>query len=151
MFKIPLLILALSAAGSASAAEPKTSADWTSLAQCAGAYRANAQIKDPNRAPSMRVMISDQADMYVSAAVKRHRQVTKSSTAQAKQAVDAVLLASARRFGGMSRDALDKVIDGCPQPEDRAPALGSGAAGAHTKKRGFLRNRAFPLRPSSDQ
>jgi hypothetical protein len=117
MPKIPLLILALTAAGAASAAEPKAPTDWTSLAQCAGAYQANAQIQDPDRAPSMRAMISDQAGLCVKAAVARHRLAVKSSPDQARQAVDAVVLASARRFGGMSRDALDTVIDTCPQPE----------------------------------
>jgi hypothetical protein len=118
MLKITLAVLALAATTAAWAAEPHKPADWKALAQCAGAYQANAVIRDPSRPSSMKAAIVDQADVYVAAATARNRQMTHASASEAKRAVNVAAEATARRYSGSPRDALDQFIDACPQPDD---------------------------------
>jgi hypothetical protein len=59
----------------------------------------------------MTAQVSDVADDY-SAAAKRLR---GGSATASRQAVDARVAEQARLFGGQPRDAVEKVIDACPQ------------------------------------
>ena len=107
-----IAILAPLATPAMAAAAP---ADWTALADCAAAYRANAAIKDPSRAPSMRAQISDEADSYLKAALAPYRAATKQPAAKARDALKAYVVRRTPDFARQSRDAIDHFIDVCPQ------------------------------------
>lgn len=88
---------------------------WEALADCAAAYRANAQIPDPNRAPSMRASISDEANEYATAAVERLRGQTKVSADKAGRSVQARVTKRAADFGRQPRSDVEHFIEACPQ------------------------------------
>jgi catechol 2,3-dioxygenase-like lactoylglutathione lyase family enzyme len=88
---------------------------WQVLADCSAAYRANSQIADPDRAPSMKAMISEEADDYAKAATGAYRRHTKASADQAGRAVQAYVAKRVPDFAGQPRLAVEHVIDACPQ------------------------------------
>lgn len=92
-------------------AAPKA-AKWQAFADCAAAYRANAAIKDPERAASMTAMISETADDYRKAAVKAHR------GRDAQRAVAERIALKTATFAQQSRAEVERFIDACPQTED---------------------------------
>jgi hypothetical protein len=108
-----LVVLVLLGAPTFASAAP---ADWKALADCAAAYRANSQIKDPDRAPSMKAMISDEADAYLKAALPAYRAATKATAAKAQMALKAYVAKRAPDFARQNRDAIDHFINACPQP-----------------------------------
>lgn len=89
---------------------------WPVFADCAAAYLANARIADPDRPASMTSQVSDVADDYAKAARNRYRRQFRSSAAAARRAVQARIDRQAQRFAGQSREAVEHVIDACPQP-----------------------------------
>lgn len=112
MIKAIAVFMLLGVPSAASAAP----ADWQALADCAAAYRANSQIRDPDRAPSMKAMISEEADDYVKAALPAYRAATRATDAKAQMALKAYVAKRARDFARQNRDAIDRFIDACPQP-----------------------------------
>jgi hypothetical protein len=89
--------------------------DWQKVAECAAAYRANSQIADANRAPSMRAMIADQASDYEKAAVQRYSAEKKTEQNATQKAVIAYIDKAVLNFSHQPRSAVEKFIDGCPQ------------------------------------
>jgi len=100
----------LAAAASAAAAGP---ADWRAYADCAAAYRANAQLSDPDRPASMTAQISEVAADYAREAARRLAH--PASKAAARRAAEARIAGQAKRLAGQSRAAVEKLIDACPQ------------------------------------
>jgi len=91
---------------------------WQTLADCAGTYRANSQIRDPDRASAMKAMIADQSNMYIAAAKVQFRKQTQGSAAAADKSVTGAVTQSTRRFAKMPRPALERFIEACPQPDN---------------------------------
>jgi hypothetical protein len=89
--------------------------DWQIVAQCAAAYRANAQIADPSRTPSMKAMITDQASDYEKAAIEKYSAEKDALQDAAQKSVAAYIEKAVRRFAQQPRSAIEKFIDGCPQ------------------------------------
>jgi hypothetical protein len=83
---------------------------WTVYADCAAAYLANARIADPDRPAAMTAQVSDVSRDYQAAAVARYR-----SAKGAAAAVRARIERQAKVFAARPRDAVEKVIDACPQ------------------------------------
>lgn len=110
--RILIALAALAAAGPAGARAP----DWRVYADCAAAYLANARIADPGRPASMTAQVSDVADDYAKAARERyHRQREVSREAAARQ-VAAHIDEQARKLAAQPREAVERLIDACPQP-----------------------------------
>jgi len=107
MKAILLLAASLAAGGPAAAAAPR----WTVLADCAAAYRANARLADPDRPAAMTAQISDVAEDYAAAARKAH------AGKDAKRDVAARIEAQAHRDAALPREAVERIIDACPQVE----------------------------------
>jgi hypothetical protein len=83
---------------------------WTVYADCAAAYLANARVADPDRPAAMTAQISDVAKDYEAAAQARYRPAKG-----ARRAVRARIERQARVFAGRPREAVEKIIDACPQ------------------------------------
>jgi hypothetical protein len=98
--------LAWPGADPAAAAPP----GWRVYADCAAAYLANARIADPDRPAAMTAQISDVAKDYEAAARARYRPATG-----AGRAVRTRIERQARAFYGQPREAVEKIIDACPQ------------------------------------
>jgi len=107
------MIAALLAQG----APAEAATDWRALAACAGAYRANAAIADPDRPAAMSAQVSEVGDDYAKAAVKAYRASGKVSPAAARRAVEAYAARRRGAFARQSREAIDKFIEACPQTE----------------------------------
>ena len=93
--------------------------DWTVYADCAAAYLANARLADPDRPAAMVAQVSDVADDYSAEARSRYRRQLKGSRAAAGRAVHARVERQTPLFGGQPREAVEHVIDACPQVGDR--------------------------------
>jgi len=91
---------------------------WQNLADCAAANRANADIVDPARAPSIKARISDRADAYATAAIREFLQHTKQPYGRAEQVVNERIAQRAQNFSGQSRLAIAKFVYACPQLGD---------------------------------
>ena len=102
-----ILLLAASLAAGGAAAAPR----WTVLADCAAAYRANARLADPDRPAAMTAQISEVAEDYAAAARKAH------AGKDAKRDVAARIEAQAHRDAALPREAVERIIDACPQVE----------------------------------
>ena len=89
--------------------------EWQGVAECAAAYRANALIADPSRAPSMRAMITDQASDYEKAATEKFAAEKKTTPDAARKSIAAYIDKLVRRFEQQPRSVIEKFIDGCPQ------------------------------------
>jgi hypothetical protein len=83
---------------------------WSVYADCAAAYLANARIADPDRPAAMTAQISDVAKDYEAAARARYRPARG-----ARQAVRVRIERQAKVFSGEAREAVERVIDACPQ------------------------------------
>jgi hypothetical protein len=83
---------------------------WTVYADCAAAYLANARIADPDRPAAMTAQVSDVSRDYEAAAVARYRPAKGSGTA-----VRARIERQAKALAARPREAVEKVIDACPQ------------------------------------
>lgn len=108
-------LLALSLPLSAAAATP---ARWTTLADCAAAYQANARLADPDRPASMTAQISDVASDYAKAAAHAYRQQAGGTASQSKHAVDARIASKTSTFGARPREEVERFIDACPQTDN---------------------------------
>ena len=104
--------LGLLLAGHAAAA-PQPS--WRTLADCAGAYEANARVADPDRPVAMVGQMRDVAEDYARAARAAFQQRGGAGAAAARRAVKAQADATAARLAKAPRDAAEKLIDACPQ------------------------------------
>ena len=104
---------ATAAAGSSLAAAPGPA--WKVYADCAAAYLANARLADPDRPAAMTAQVSDVANDYSAAAVARRRAQLGGSKAAAGRAVAARVAEKARAFAARPREAVEQVIDACPQ------------------------------------
>jgi hypothetical protein len=93
---------------------------WTTLADCATAYRANwlDRRSDPNRAPQMKAMIRDQSEDYRKSAASAYATSMHVSSADALHAVEDYIKSKLKKFETMDGNGrLDTFIDNCPQPE----------------------------------
>jgi hypothetical protein len=90
---------------------------WTAYADCAGAYVANARVADPDRPATMTGQMSDVAQDYAKAARARYRHERKAGASAAQSAVSARIESTARRLSAQPREAAEKLIDACPQPD----------------------------------
>lgn len=107
-----IAVIAFAASGPAAARAP----DWRVYADCAAAYLANARLADPGRPAAMTAQVSDVAEDYAKAARERyHRQREVSRKAAARQ-TDAQIEARARAMAKRPREAVERIIDACPQP-----------------------------------
>lgn len=111
--KTAVLILILIALASPAAA--KLSPRWKAYATCAAAYRVNAAIADPGRSASMKSQISETAAEYEVAAVERYRLEMAADEPTAKAKVAAYVRARAPGLRKQTREAVEHVIDTCPQ------------------------------------
>ena len=90
---------------------------WTAFADCAAAYRVNADLADPSRAATMKAMVSEEAGDYRTAALAHYRQKNPTGSTGAEQAVDGRIIASASAYARKSREQVEHVIDACPQTD----------------------------------
>ncbi|HEY2358722.1 MAG TPA: hypothetical protein VGH86_14815 [Phenylobacterium sp.] len=97
--------------GPAAAEQPR----WMVLADCAAAYRANAQISDPGRPASMTTMVSEVADDYAKAAALAYRKRTKAPAAREGDVVQARIGQRTSEFRRQPRTDVEHFIDACPQ------------------------------------
>jgi hypothetical protein len=88
---------------------------WTAYADCAGAYRANAQVADSQRPASMTAQISEVAADYAAEAVKRWRRQAHGAQAAGRRAVETRAAQRAKVLGAQPREAVEHVIETCPQ------------------------------------
>ena len=89
---------------------------WQVYADCAAAYLANARIADPDRPAAMTAQVSDVADDYAKAARERYRRQREVSRKAAARQVAAHIDGQARRLAAQPREAVERLIDACPQP-----------------------------------
>ena len=104
---------ALAVAGPALAAGPAPG--WSVYADCAAAYLANARLADPGRPASMTAQVSEVADDYAAAAAARYRKAHAVPAEAAQRAVRARIDRLAAAYRGQAREAVERVIDACPQ------------------------------------
>lgn len=102
----------------ACATPPRPAADWRGFARCAAAYRVNAALADPARGASMTAMVSEVADEYATAAVRKYKAAQNASDQQALDAVDSLQRSAALEFGGLPREKVEGFIESCPQPDE---------------------------------
>lgn len=108
-------LLALGLPPSTAAAAP---ARWTTLADCAAAYQANARLSDPNRPAAMTAQISDLAGDYARAAADAYRQQAARTEPRSTRAVAERIANKASTFGVRPREEVERFIDACPQIEN---------------------------------
>ena len=107
-----LLAALIAAAGPAAGA---LAVGWDAYADCAAAYRVNAQIADPDRPAAMTAQISEVAGDYAAAAKARYARRFGTGKSAAGRAVAARIGRQAQRLAGQPREAVEKIIDACPQ------------------------------------
>src|SRR4051812_5376068 len=112
-----ILVLALLGAPGLGLAAAPAAPDWQGLPDCAAAYSPNAKIADPDRAPAMKASISELADDYAAAAVRRNRRQARTSEASAVEAVRARVAKGEADFSGRARADVERFIEACPQPD----------------------------------
>ena len=105
-------LVVLAASGPAAAKAP----DWRIYADCSAAYSVNADIKDPDRTPSMTTQVTELSNEYADAALMRYRQQGQAAPRAAIAAVRARVRSRTRHYAGQTRGAVERVIDACPQP-----------------------------------
>jgi hypothetical protein len=117
---IPIKVILAALAGLAVVPAPALAKTptWQAFADCAAAYQANAQIKDPERPASMTSMISEQSNDYRTAALATYRKA-KRATPAAEQTISARIAQQAPALARLSREALEHRIDACPQLPDQ--------------------------------
>lgn len=104
------------AAGAANADAPSNSAvNWQTLARCAAAYRANSEILDPARTPSIKQMIADQSKDYAAAAELAYQRMPHASAADAHRVVGAYVTQQTPAFSKQPRAQVEHFIESCPQ------------------------------------
>jgi len=104
-------------AGAALAAGPAPAPGWRVYADCAAAYLANARLADPDRPASMTAQVSEVADDYAAAAAARYRKAHAVPAEAAQRAVRARIDRLAAAYRGQAREAVERVIDACPQTD----------------------------------
>ena len=114
MARRALILAALIAAAGSAAGAPAPG--WTVYADCAAAYQVNARLTDPDRPAAMTDQISEVAGDYAAAARARYPHSAKAAKAAAGHAVAARIERQAARLAGKPREAVEKIIDACPQP-----------------------------------
>lgn len=115
---MPLVAACVSGGGLPThAATPAKPVRWQAFADCAAAYRANAQTADPDRSASMKSMISETASDYQKAAEARYQTVAKVTADRAHERVDIYVGRRTRVFAAKSRQQTEHFIDACPQTD----------------------------------
>jgi hypothetical protein len=84
---------------------------WTVYADCAAAYLANARVPDPDRPAAMVAQVSDVANDYAAAARVHYRRAKRGASAVVQARIDR----QTRIYSGQPREAVERVIDACPQ------------------------------------
>jgi hypothetical protein len=104
------------ASGAADADAPSNPAgNWRTLARCAAAYRANSEILDAARPPSMAGMIADQSNDYEAAAEFAYQRSLRASAAGAHRVVGAYVTQQTPAFSKLPRAKVEQFIESCPQ------------------------------------
>ncbi|HEX3366676.1 hypothetical protein [Phenylobacterium sp.] len=114
MLKVAAVAVAIAAIAGPPQALARPAPGWTVYADCAAAYLANARLADPDRPALMTAQVSDVADDYAAAAAKL-RVRRGGSAAASRRAVEARIAQKTRLFAGQSREAVEHIIDACPQ------------------------------------
>jgi len=91
-------------------------ASWQTLARCAAAYRANAQIPDPSRPQGMKMQMTDVSKDYETAAEAAFQRTHNASASRSHDAVFAYVTKSTETFAKRSRAPIERFMDSCPQP-----------------------------------
>ena len=102
----------------ACATPPRPAADWRGFARCAAAYRVNAALADPARGATMTAMVSEVADEYAAAAVRKYKAAQNASDQQTLDAVDSLQRSATLEFSGQNREKIERFIESCPQPDE---------------------------------
>lgn len=93
-------------------------ASWQTLARCAAAYRANAQIIDLSRPHGMKMQMSDVAKDYETAAEAAFQRTRNVSAPRSHDAVFAYVTKRTEAFAKQSRTQIEHFMDSCPQPSN---------------------------------
>jgi len=115
-----LFMFALCTAALAEGQVARAGSSWTTLADCATAYRANwlDRRSDPNRPAQMKAMIQDQSEDYRKSAASAYATSMRVSSADALRAVADYIKSNLKKFETMDGNGrLESFIDNCPQPE----------------------------------
>jgi hypothetical protein len=110
-----LSVIGLSLAAARGQADTKP-ASWQTLARCAAAYRANAQIPDPSRPHGMKMQMSDVSKDYEAAAEAAFQRTRNVSASRSHDAVFAYVTKRTEAFAKQSRTQIEHFMDSCPQP-----------------------------------
>jgi hypothetical protein len=109
---LALLALAALPACSTTPAQPA----WQGYIDCAAAYRANAQIADPNRPATMVRDMADVAADYARAAEAGYAKASGLSAEAARSTVEIQVADRTATFASRERAQIEHFIEGCPQP-----------------------------------
>ena len=104
------VIIAIASNGLGPAAAAAWAQGWTVSADCAAAHQANARVAVPDRPAAMIAQISDVAKDSEAAARAQYRPAR-----HARAAVGARIERQTKVFAGQPREAVERVIDACPQ------------------------------------
>ena len=110
---LPLVAVALlPGCASTSSAQPT----WQGYMDCAAAYRANAQIADPNRPATMVRDMAEVGDNYAKAAMSAYIRETGAAADAAQAMVEGEVAKRTVTFATRPRAQIEHFIEGCPQP-----------------------------------
>jgi hypothetical protein len=110
-----LALLALAALpGCSTTGSPQPA--WQGYIDCAAAYRANSQIADPNRPPTMVRDMADVAADYAKAAEAAYARQSNVSADAAHNVVETQVADRTATFASRPRAQIEHFIEGCPQP-----------------------------------
>lgn len=99
----------------AAPAHAAPSPDWKAFARCAAAYRVNAATDAGSRAPSMIAMVSETAQEYEAAALRRLDR--REAGQDGKRTIAAYVGEQQRDLAKLPRTDVEHLIDACPQPD----------------------------------
>lgn len=111
------ILAAVAALAAAAPAAAAPSPGWTVYADCAAAYRVNARLADPDRPAAMTAQVSEVAADYAAAAEARYAKRFRAARPAAARAVAARIERRAAGLAGQPREAVERIIDACPQLE----------------------------------
>jgi hypothetical protein len=113
MLKTTLILALALAAGAAHAEDAKRASGWTTLAGCAAAYRAKANLADKSHSPDAPALAQKSKD-YIAAAQTAYQSAGTSSTTGAEQAVRSYAIPRARLFAAKPHGEMEDFIKTCP-------------------------------------
>jgi hypothetical protein len=112
-----LSLIGLTLAAARGQADTKP-ASWQTLARCAAAYRANAQILDPSRPHGMKMQMMDVAKDYETAAEAAFQRTRNVPASRSHDAIFAYVTKRTEAFAKQSRTQIEHFMDSCPQPSN---------------------------------